>query len=902
MAHHKLNYMSNSSNFFVSDLKLPKVSRSKFNRSRTHTGSGKIGALYPVYCKDMLPGDKIKVNIGDLLHFEGLLAPQLSNMTLKFESFFVPNRLISSRWKDTQTQDENMGLQDSAPYDFLGVGFPFVHDMPAWLNYIFHGSFNKVSFWRSNEFYSTLLGTYNTFYNQLTSAEQALVKCHSVSMANLLNDARFEVQKNKSSEWWTLFSPKIFIKNPIEFRKATYEMMSRQTWSGVNSDFLEHGFYIKSWCNDNWRHTATMPLYNQCTGYTQRTVNADRDFVCNRYVGANSLFDSLNYPERLNDSDFPLSCPFQMHSIAEIRDAFATQSWSVSLKEFLGIDDQYYFQYEYIDLFEFTDWLVNTFNSCFNPPKEITSSWTGDDYALFQRLTACDLLISAWSFHFKTQYLFSIKQGSGGVAQDFFNTTYDTATKLLYRIDDYFNIYDATTEKFAFLENFDVNSSAYQTPLSLPNLVYDSTTHKHSLPSGYPDWLSYHSGESIDYDTKFTSFWFSRCYINPDDGEDSILRSINSLIVPDHVNRWGTAVFPNFFKVLGSNLFPYGAEDEVFPKINPYKFRAYNAVWNTYYRNEDLQDEIINNDALNDVSTPLMLRNRWYRRDTFTSALPYAQKGPKLRLGGTLANPGEELFPDDSGNGFTLQDLAIVKSVQRLFDRLTFIGTSYMEFIRGTFVGVTPPDTSYTLPFYVGSDRQPIMTSTVTQTSETTESSELGEMSGHMSATGKTRTFRFNSSEHGVFIILMSIEPELHYFQGLNRESYKVDKWDDYIPNTFDGIGNQAIKKKEIFCDWTNPIQDNTDFGYQERNYHLKVDENVVSGEIRRGLRYWIASRRLTPSRANLNGEFGEVMAEDYNNLFINQDYSLYHWQFVYQLSVNATWKRMMPYHSLPKL
>ena len=148
--------MSNASNFFVSDLKLLKVSRSKFNRSRTHTGSGKIGTLYPVYCKDVLPGDKIKVNVGDLVHFEGLLAPQLSNMTLKFESFFVPNRLVSSRWKDTQTQDENMGLKDSAPYDKIGIGCRYMHDMPAWLNYICHGSFDKVQFWRSSSFYTSL--------------------------------------------------------------------------------------------------------------------------------------------------------------------------------------------------------------------------------------------------------------------------------------------------------------------------------------------------------------------------------------------------------------------------------------------------------------------------------------------------------------------------------------------------------------------------------------------------------------------------------------------------------------------------------------------------------------------------------------------------------------------------
>lgn len=889
--------MSNaSSQFFVSDLKLPKVSRSKFNRSRTHTGTGKIGALYPVYCKDVLPGDKIKVNVGDLVHFEGLLAPQLSNMTLKFESFFVPNRLISSRWKDTQTQDETMGLKDSAPYDKIGIGCRYMHDIPAWLNYISHGSFEKIQFWKSNEFYSSLLSTYSTLYGSLSSSDQSLVDCRVVSMANLLNEARFELQRNNTAEWWTLFSPKIFIKKPLEFRKITYEMMSRQKWDGIQPDFLEHTFYPSQYCMDTCTRIGPSKI-GTATSSSQTQLIADKNYVCDRYVGANSLFDSMNFPERLNDSDFPLSCPFQMHSVVEIRDAFSSVGWTnVSLKEFLGIEDQYFYQYEYIDLFEFTDWLVNTFNSSFQLNKELFDSAGPDGRAVLQRLTADDLLLNGWSYHFNVLYDWRINVRGNDFKQGLISTItlLDTFMKQYFPA---FSVASTTSYSLPFFAGTGAPS------FSVAPMLYDSSTHMHTKPVGYTSLEDYHSALSMDFDKRFTSFWSSRYYINPDDGDFSILRSINSLVVPDHVNRWGTGICPLYQVVSGSVVREFTIDqDDNFPCINPYKFRAYNAVWNTYYRNEDLQGEISNQDSLLDFSTPLSLRNRWYRRDTFTSALPYAQKGPKLRLGGTVAGQGEELFPDDSGNGFTLQDLAIVKSVQRLFDRLTFIGTSYMEFIRGTFVGVTPPDTSYTLPFYVGSDHQPIMTSTVTQTSQTTEDSELGEMSGRMSCTGKTRTFRFNSSEHGVFIILMSIEPELHYFQGLNKESYKVDKWDDYIPNTFDGIGNQAIKKKEIYCDWSDPLGNDEDFGYQERNYHLKVDENVVSGEIRRGLRYWIASRRLTSSRANLNGEFGEVMADDYNNLFINQDYSLYHWQFIYQLSINTTWKRMMPYHSIPKL
>lgn len=76
----------------------------------------------------------------------------------------------------------------------------------------------------------------------------------------------------------------------------------------------------------------------------------------------------------------------------------------------------------------------------------------------------------------------------------------------------------------------------------------------------------------------------------------------------------------------------FGLPVGVNPKIAPISFpkRAYNLVWNAYYRSEDLQEEV-------DLDNNLVLNKGW-SRDYFTSALPWQQRGtaPGLPISGIL--------------------------------------------------------------------------------------------------------------------------------------------------------------------------------------------------------------------------------------------------------------------------
>ena len=69
-------------------------------------------------------------------------------------------------------------------------------------------------------------------------------------------------------------------------------------------------------------------------------------------------------------------------------------------------------------------------------------------------------------------------------------------------------------------------------------------------------------------------------------------------------------------------------------------FRAYNLIWNQWFRDENLQDSVTvkTDDGPDDPSIYQLLR-RGKRRDYFTSCLPWPQKGPATEIGLTGMAP-----------------------------------------------------------------------------------------------------------------------------------------------------------------------------------------------------------------------------------------------------------------------
>lgn len=110
----------------------------------------------------------------------------------------------------------------------------------------------------------------------------------------------------------------------------------------------------------------------------------------------------------------------------------------------------------------------------------------------------------------------------------------------------------------------------------------------------------------------------------------------------------GTNTFANgsIFDYMG---LPTGVElDSANTPINALPFRAYNLIYNEWFRDENLIDSIpvLTTDGPDPISN-YTLRKRAKRHDYFTSALPWPQKGPSVDVGLTGNAP---VVPSDGSN------------------------------------------------------------------------------------------------------------------------------------------------------------------------------------------------------------------------------------------------------------
>lgn len=356
-------------------------------------------------------------------------------------------------------------------------------------------------------------------------------------------------------------------------------------------------------------------------------------------------------------------------------------------------------------------------------------------------------------------------------------------------------------------------------------------------------------------------------------------------------------VWTNFVKMMGERVNPADSIDYLVPqitapssgfavgsladyfgiptgvgglKVNALPFRAYAKIWDDWYRDENLQDSIIQStDDLGDSNGTIpwnTLLKRGKRHDYFTSCLPWPQKGDgvELPISGVapvkygsspvslypnltvdqnpfstavgepavafVGNPGMDaqlgvvnpsngvlrkfnamsagnLYADLSTSAAaTINSLRMAFQLQRMLETDARGGTRFVELIRSHFKTICP-DARLQRPEYLGGSSEQILFSPIAQTSATGDS---GTPQGNLVSQAKCFSqFSFTKSftEHGYLIGLANVRCDLNYQQGLNRMWSRRGRYDFFWP-TLQNLGEQAVLNKEIYSQGPSVLDD----------------------------------------------------------------------------------------------
>lgn len=351
--------------------------------------------------------------------------------------------------------------------------------------------------------------------------------------------------------------------------------------------------------------------------------------------------------------------------------------------------------------------------------------------------------------------------------------------------------------------------------------------------------------------------------------------------------------------------------------VNAFPQRAYNLVWNEFYRDENVVDKV-------SLDNATILYRAW-KKDYFTSALPWQQRGvaPALPLVGTVPvdnllgagvtiGTGEDPLklhlannvnsrlsvnnsPSDVDNQFVMFntsrgvagpvnvnylsgnmnigstpsvnlgnagafDVSTIRQafqIQRWLELNARGGVRYTEFLRSHF-GISPKDEVLGRPQYIGGTKSSIVVSEVLQTSRTEESTESqkGSPLGRLAGHGLGATSDYVctfTSKEFGYIIGLASWMPKPSYQQGVNRIFSRKTKFDFYFPEFAHLSEQAVTNGEVFA--TGTAKDSEIFGYQGAYNEMRYTPSFNCADMRDTFSYWHLGR-IFDTAPNLNAGF----------------------------------------------